>query len=352
MNASARLNIEVYGCPSDAAVVPEKVTAKLQLPEAGELLASLPDTRGLPSLRLLAKTGRFPLAEALESPHLDSLAEIGDDAVLRAVLGLDGKQTLDFKPAEALRALLRLDTPRAAPYPATQSPLALALSLMRAQAVSTHAHAPAALATIVRLLSPLAFQPDTAGALSRVLPEMAARAITVGEDVKLDTPPEHARAVLATLAPLLAGEAWGKSTAPAATKLARAYSPDPAFWQPAAADPGLGISGIQLSVSASGEGERLSRALDTGTGHGLRPTAADTLAALAPELVASLGTAVQPPLGLPSTIAAGVGNASDYAGKVYSAHEFRRERDTASGLGLGAAGVGRKASRHVDEFGR
>lgn len=303
-------------------------------------------------LRLLAKTGRLLLADALESPHLDTLLEAGDDSVLRAVLGVDGRQTLDFAPAEALRALQHVETPADAAYPSSQSPLALALSLMRAQSVSTHAHAPASLATVVRLLSPLASESSTAGALSRVLPEMAARAITGGEDVALATPPEHARAVLATLAPLLAGEAWGKSTAPAASRLAHAYSPDPALWTPAAADPGLGISGIQLSVSASGEGERLSRALDAGTGHALRPSAADTLAALAPELVASLGTAVQPPLGLPSTFAAGVGNASDYAGKVYSAHEFRRERDTASGLGLGAAGVGRKASRHVDEFGR
>lgn len=352
MNAPARLTVEVYGYPSASARLSEKTTAELQLPDAVELLAALPDPRVLPSLRLLAKTGHFTLAEALVSPHLAALVGAGDDTVLRAVLGLDGKQALDFDLAEALRALPRLDTPREAAYPTTQSPLALSLSLLRAQAVSTHAQAPAALATVVRLLSPLASEPETASALSRVLPEMAARAIAAGEDVTLDTPPEHARAVLATLAPLLAGEAWGKSTAPAATKLARAYSPDPAFWRPAAADPGLGISGIQLSVSASGEGERLSRALDTGTGHGLQPTAADTLAALAPELVASLGTAVQPPLGLPSTIAAGVGNASDYAGKVYSAHEFRRERDTTSGLGLGATGVGRKASRHVDEFGR
>lgn len=343
--------MEVYGYPSGSALL-EKEKVELQLPEASELLAALPDPRVLPSLRLLAKTGRFTLAEALESPHLAALAEPGDNSVLRAVLGLDGQQALDFDPAEALRALPHLDQPREAAYPATQSPLALALSLMRAQAVSTHAHAPAALATVVRLLSPLASRPETASALSRVLPEMAARAIAGGEVVSLETPPEHACAVLATLAPLLAGEAWGKSSAPAAARLARAYSPDPSFWQPAAADPGLGISGIQLSVSASGEGERLSRALDTGTGHGLQPSAADTLTALAPELVSSLGTAVQPPLGLPSTIAAGVGNASDYAGKVYSAHEFRRERDTASGLGLGAAGVGRKASRHVDEFGR
>lgn len=351
VRAPARLSVQVYGYPSDSAL-PERSNAELQLPEAGELLVSLPDPAVLPSLRLLAKTGRFTLAGALESPQLSALTEAGDDSVLRAVLGLDGRQALDFSPAEALRALPSLDTPREAAYPDSQSPLALALALMRAQSVSAHAHAPAALATVVRLLSPLSSNPETAGALSRVLPEMAARAITGGEDVTLTTPLEHARAVLATLAPLLAGEAWGRSTAPAASKLAQAYSPDPALWTPAAADPGLGISGIQLSVSASGEGERLSRALDAGSGHILKPTAADTLSALAPELVASLGTAVQPPLGLPSTIAAGVGNASDYAGKVYSAHEFRRERDTASGLGLGAAGVGRKASRHVDEFGR
>lgn len=351
MRAPARLAIEVYGQTVESAL-PEKAKRVVHLPKPAELLASLPDAKVLPALRLHARMSRLTLAEVLESPHLKALAETGDDGVLRAILGLDGRQALDFAPREALLALKRLDTPRAPAYPSTQSPLALALSLLRVQSRSTHPHAPAALATVVRLLSPLATNPETAGALSRVLPEMAVRAITGGEDVTLATPPEHARAVLSTLAPLLAGEAWGKSTAPAAARLAQAYSPDPAFWTPAAADPGLGISGIQLSVSASGEGERLSRALDAGVGHGLKPTAADTLTALAPELVASLGTAVQPPLGLPSTIAAGVGNASDYAGKVYSAHEFRRERDTASGLGLGATGVGRKASRHVDEFGR
>jgi hypothetical protein len=85
----------------------------------------------------------------------------------------------------------------------------------------------------------------------------------------------------------------------------------------------------------------------------LTPTPAALLSVLAPGLLAALATAPAPPLGIAPVLPSGTrGSASDYAGKVYSAHEFRRERDTVSGLGIGLAGVGRKASRHVDDFTR
>jgi hypothetical protein len=73
-------------------------------------------------------------------------------------------------------------------------------------------------------------------------------------------------------------------------------------------------------------------------------TAHDLLSLVAPSLLTTLQTAPEPPLGIPSTFtqfaAEGQTDASAYAGKVYSSHEFRnRETSMPSGLGSGASSV-------------
>lgn len=81
-------------------------------------------------------------------------------------------------------------------------------------------------------------------------------------------------------------------------------------------------------------------------------TAPDLIALLAPALLTTLRTAPVPPLGITSTFthsaADGQTDASAYAGKVYSSHEFRnRETTMPSGLGANSnanmAGAGAKS---------
>lgn len=118
--------------------------------------------------------------------------------------------------------------------------------------------------------------------------------------------------------------------------------------------------------------------------HNLTP--AQILSAIAPDLLADLSTARDPPLGIPPTLpsstSSGQASASAFAGKVYTSHEFRTREVLGAGAGpgagpgpgaaggtslapaatpLGPAGGGlgvntlrmsRPASRHVDEYAR
>jgi hypothetical protein len=84
-------------------------------------------------------------------------------------------------------------------------------------------------------------------------------------------------------------------------------------------------------------------------------TPAELVSLLAPSYYKILATAPVPPLGIPSTVprATPESQASAWAGKVYSEHEFR----TREGVGLGLPGgvaprASRPASRHVDEYAR
>ncbi|WVR06722.1 hypothetical protein IAU60_003754 [Kwoniella sp. DSM 27419] len=70
-------------------------------------------------------------------------------------------------------------------------------------------------------------------------------------------------------------------------------------------------------------------------------TPAELLRLVAPALVDTLSTATLPPFGIPSTVADDPSQgAKAFAGKVYTSHEFRRDRGAASGLGPEAANHG------------
>ncbi|ORX35552.1 hypothetical protein BD324DRAFT_630613 [Kockovaella imperatae] len=99
----------------------------------------------------------------------------------------------------------------------------------------------------------------------------------------------------------------------------------------------------------------------TSTSQATTLTSSELISLLAPELYTTLQTSRVPPLGIPAgsiltsynTQPQASASASAFGGKVYSLHEFRRERD-AGGLGGSGLGVGawvRPASRHVDDFG-
>lgn len=306
----------------------------------------------------------------------------GADAAISSMLGL-ASSTDAVQPRKALRALLSLPSkPWATVYPDTEAPLSVVLKLADAQARSSHPRAGEALATTLARLASVVEHDNsrtTSARLARALPPLAANAATRGASVTLP-PTLDARTVLRALLPATASVAGGQSCAHAARSLAqpflsqlsaddplrRAWEPRPALTgttSPLPAPASLGASPLPtvptLQVNPP-DGpapisqtvvSRLGRALDARSSSiQLSPTPAELLAALAPDLLASLSTAKVPPLGIPASRAAH-GSASDYAGKVYSAHEFRREREMVSGLGIGASSAGRKASRHVDEFG-
>lgn len=361
----------------------------LRLPDAAALLSALPGqpaggpvrARVLKTLALLARTPRLSLSEVLA--HWGAMAvltsEASDDQQLQtttaAVLGLDPEVpiVLDdgtiITPAEALRALSRIPgLARVAEYPAPTSAYALLVALARAQVASPHPRAGHALAVVVSRLVAVDDGTDAvvSAALARALPPLVAHACARGAvEAELSVPPTYARVVLDALAPVLAEvTAEGVACAPAVRELSATYvaalpANDPLrlAWADVDADSAAG-SGMRTSTPG---GAIVARALSApSTSIHLSPTPESLLDAVAPLLLASLSRAPQPPLGLPRSLEpipgpAGsgggrVGSASHYAGKVYSAHEFRRERDTASGLGVGLAGVGRKASRHVDDF--
>jgi hypothetical protein len=91
-------------------------------------------------------------------------------------------------------------------------------------------------------------------------------------------------------------------------------------------------------------------------------TAEDILALVAPRFLAELQTAPVPSLGIPSRSSKAIDSqASTWAGKVYTSHEFRRDREVApTGLGVNPSTtqiaaptrMSRPASKHVDEYAR
>ncbi|BEJ17065.1 hypothetical protein CspHIS471_0604660 [Cutaneotrichosporon sp. HIS471] len=360
--------------PVPATTIPTSRPTALRLGTPETLLASLSTLeadgkrRALAALALLARRD-WTLESALASPHIERLLDEGASVAAASILGIedtDGAQT-------SLAALLALNSdPWATEYPHTEAPLARVLRLADAQASSSHPRAGEALATTIACLAALEASGPTATRLARALPPLAANAMTRGASTTL--PSLDARTVLRALLPSTAAVAAGKSCAPSARVLAtpflrqlprndplrRAWDPSAPVYAPSASAspmprasplPTVQIEPPQEARISPTEVGRIQRSLDARSSSiSLNPTPAELLAAIAPGLLGALSSAKAPPLGIPASRAAH-GSASDYAGKVYSAHEFRREREMVSGLGVGASGAGRKASRHVDDFG-
>lgn len=358
---------------------------KLPLPSAKELIAalpSLPDSEAkvrsqvLASLTAVARE-TFLLEDLLKSDSVLALAEMTEAGrALRSILAVDDET---FDARSALLAIFRLDHPLQATYPSPMSALAQVIQLGEAQKLSRHPQAGPALSATVRLLAPVlsAMGKDQEENTSRLVTEHLVRTLATfavhatarGTATPIPVPVSRARTVLSTLLPLSAEVTIdGFSCAQATQKLAqpflstlseddtlrRAYLPASTTLSPVAAPSSPAVGTPRTPPLASqAQASNLLRAINAQGESSLavNPTPTEILAVVAPHLLVSLSTAPAPPLGIPSALPSGTsGSASDYAGKVYSAHEFRRERDTVSGLGIGLAGVGRKASRHVDEF--
>jgi hypothetical protein len=354
--------------PKASAAPARSAPTTLPLPAAKDLIAAIPllatetaDTRAraLATLAVLARSS-FLLEAVLESGHVGALLSTeGSEAAIRSILCIDTGNT------RGLEALTHLDAPSVARHPFPESQLELVLQLARVQQASTHPHAAAGLSATVKRLGALVNTADgLVGQLARVLPPLAVHATTRGVYTPIPVSTAHARVVATALLPVSAQvTATHLACAPAAVRLVQpflAVLPDDGLrraWERASpsASPLLlspGTSGTPRTISPVVA--NLQRALASPSSSlALNPTPAEVLAVVAPNLLAALSTAPAPPLGIPPLLPRGTsGSASDYAGKVYSAHEFRRERDTVSGLGIGLVGVGRKASRHVDDFAR
>ena len=227
----------------------------------------------------------------------------------------------------------------------------------------------------------------TALHLARLLPRLAITSRIRGSKRMLRIPPTYARKVMKSIMEESTGVIGGESAWPAAVSLAQPYLehldpsdplltvftpqrepdiPPPSF--PDAVD-GRRLSRLSTAISRSSCLHPSAQQNVSSLHH--QATPAELLSLIAPQLLRTLSTAPTPPIGIPSNLnPTAESQASAWAGKVYSSHEFRdRERvgekentglGIAAGLargvgvpvggGVGVGGGARPASRHVDEY--
>ena len=233
--------------------------------------------------------------------------------------------------------------------------------------------------------------PIIAAYLARVLPKLVMISRTRGSQRILAIPNTYARQVLKTLVEGSTEMIDGIMMWPAACALAQPYLTNLEPNEPFVPlfNTGKCDHPDQSSLPDTVDGRRLSRlsraidalfpiqagssALATKSSIHHQATPTELISLIAPQLLYTLSTAPIPPLGIPSILnPTPESQASAWAGKVYSSHEFRdRERDRERenvGLGIGAGlgrgarqglgqeasssavGGARPASRHVDEY--
>jgi len=227
--------------------------------------------------------------------------------------------------------------------------------------------------------------------LAQPLPGLAVISRTRGSKRMLNIPSSRNRQVVKSLLEESTATVDGQSRWPAASALAQPYleqlnPSDPL--RTAFTDSQRDQADLSSPFPDTLDGRRLSR-LSHGLSRSSRSpadsvppqvaissihhesTPAELLSIIAPHLLQTISTAPIPPLGIPSILnPTPESQASAWAGKVYSSHEFRdreREREKenmgrgiAAGLGrglsagrvgiMGAAMGARPASRHVDEY--
>ena len=219
----------------------------------------------------------------------------------------------------------------------------------------------------------------------RTLPDLTAISRTRGLDCRLETSSTYARQIVKALVSKATLMVDGKSCWPAVCDLARPFlayldNGDPLRTMVV---PNLISAATPISFSNTLDGRRVSRLASAifslpatpshSSPHQLQGsihhqvTASELVSIIAPVLHRTLSTAPIPPLGITPISDPTPGSyASNWAGKVYSSHEFRdrgREKqrdDLGSGIAAGpsrgstggtAIGNGaRPPSRHVDEY--
>jgi hypothetical protein len=200
--------------------------------------------------------------------------------------------------------------------------------------------------------------PKTTHQLARRVPGLTLTSRVRGSQRILNLPPDQAgtisRALLTSAASIPDGaRAWSE-----AVNLVQPYLP-PLSPDDPVRNRFTSSTFVSVTLPDTPDGRRLARlsaAMSEPTSSSSvvhQATPAELVSLLAPSYYKILATAPVPPLGIPSTVprATPESQASAWAGKVYSEHEFR----TREGVGLGLPGgvaprASRPASRHVDEY--
>jgi hypothetical protein len=202
--------------------------------------------------------------------------------------------------------------------------------------------------------------PKTTPQLARRLPGLALVSRVRGSQRTLNLPPDQAgtisRALLTAASSIPDGaRAWSEAVILVQPYLPHLSPDDPVRTRFTSS------TFVSVTLPDTPDGRRLARlsaAMSEPTSSSSvvhQATPAELVSLLAPSYYKILATAPVPPLGIPSTVprATPESQASAWAGKVYSEHEFR----TREGVGLGLPGgvaprASRPASRHVDEYAR
>ncbi|WVW84327.1 hypothetical protein I302_106361 [Kwoniella bestiolae CBS 10118] len=196
---------------------------------------------------------------------------------------------------------------------------------------------------------------------------------------KLNVLLEYSQVVLASIVELRSDIIDGKSTKVICDELAEKYLVNlhqnhplkNVFLAQPARSP-ISAQEIEAPTADQRRLNRLSNSLvnphtPTSLVHTLTPS--ELVSLISPELYKSLSTARQPPFGISPSIQSYEmeQGTKSFAGKVYTHHEFRRDRNDPSSMGMGlgisgmggmgglgvgssAGGGGRAASRHVDSW--
>ena len=192
---------------------------------------------------------------------------------------------------------------------------------------------------------------DATRHLASALPRLVVYSRCLGSTRTLTLPEHLARPVLSALLKVASSTFDGRPCFPEAATIAEPYyrqlsSSDPlrTLWS-TTESPREEFPTLEPSDKHY---ERLSLAVKAPSASAALYTAtpSELLSIVAPGLLASLRTAREPPLGIaPMSSFGGETQASAWAGKVYSSHEFRNREGVAVGSGLS-----RPASRHVDAY--
>ena len=352
-------------------VDPPLLATLMSHPDALPFLLSLPSYPPQPILQRLYDDPEYALHENLRNylppgHHLRAF-RMDDPPAARKVAW---SKLTTGRAVLTVLALTRGDDLLDMSYGEIESNLSRLLKLVEGYALGKDEESKRCFELGLDILSRLPEDPRTVQTLARVLPRLFVISCVRGSSRALPFDLSLSPIALKFLLHSATEVIDGRSCFQHARSLALPYldlldqdDPIRTVFEPAS--DGIPPLSATLSLDDTLDGRRLARlqaAVDSKhTSSSIVHTATPTelLSILAPSLLKILQSAPLPPLGIASTLKDQLPEyqASAYAGKVYTSHEFRRDRDGTGGAGIGTLNVGaagrgmsRPASRHVDAF--